>query len=63
MAAVVGFAVAPMLLKAYGADMYGVWVATTSLLGLFVFSDLGITSGLVATISAEKSSNNSAIKQ
>lgn len=63
MAAVVGFAVAPMLLQAYGADMYGVWVATTSLLGLFVFSDLGITSGLVTTVSAEKSSNNSAIKQ
>jgi O-antigen/teichoic acid export membrane protein len=63
MAAVVGFAAAPMLLQAYGADMYGVWVATTSALGLFVFSDLGITSGLVAVISAEKSNNNSAIKQ
>lgn len=41
----------PMMLDYFGQTQFGVWIAITSLLGFFSFSDLGIGNGILIHIS------------
>ncbi len=41
----------PITLKYLGAETYGLWMAVSSVTGLFVFCDLGLGNGLVTSLS------------
>lgn len=54
----VGFIVAPVLLKNLGATQYGLWVTLVSIAGQFTVLDLGLRSSLVRFVSEALAKNN-----
>jgi O-antigen/teichoic acid export membrane protein len=41
----------PLTLRYLGQEIYGLWMAVTSLVGMFVFADLGLGNGLLTKLS------------
>ena len=54
----------PIVVRALGADGYGLWTTITSISSLLIFADLGLSNGLVAVISEAngKQDRNAAIR-
>ena len=49
----------PLTLHYLGLELYGLWMTVTSVIGMFVFADLGLGSGLVTNLSRAQGRNDS----
>src|SRR5580693_5619124 len=41
----------PIVIRYLGQEQYGLWMTVTSLIGMFIFADLGLGNGLMTAIS------------